>query len=140
MFRELQGAKAISKGESISRKKRNECHNEERMAVQIAVHRIKVSSKLILWRTSRDQPKSALNLSLKNSKRTSKCQSILFYSSRNFFKKSLAMPKKPLVSSGFVCYVGNFIGPVSRVNRGNLKFCIIFGRTILVTSRCIEKN
>ena len=115
--------------------------------------------------TSRDRPKSAPYPRLKNSKRTSKFQSILFYSTKNFFKKShnaekkiewgtlwdfsipslsqnpkklkggpfgekifpkksLAMPKKtergdPLVSSGIVCYAGNFLvlfpGPTGEI-------------------------
>ena len=45
--------------------------------------------KLLLPRTSRDRPKSAPYLRLKNSKRTSKCQSIgeNFYE-KNFFLKS----------------------------------------------------
>ena len=114
--------------------------------------------------TSRDRPKSAPYPKLKNSKRTSKFQSILFYSTKKFFlplkkvsqrrktlkggtlwdfsipslsqnpkkiegenffpKKSLAMPKKteredPLVSSGIVCYAGNFLvlfpGPTGEI-------------------------
>ena len=47
--------------------------------------------------TSRDRPKSAPYLRLKNSRRTSKCQSIgesgPFYE-KKFLKKSLTMPKK----------------------------------------------
>ena len=59
-------------------------------------------------------------------------------------KKSLAMPKKierrPLLSSGIVCYAGTFFGSLPWANRGNLKFCIIFGRTILVTSGVSKKK
>ena len=44
--------------------------------------------------TSRDRPKLAPYPRLKNSKRTSKFQSILFYSTKNFFEKSLTTPKK----------------------------------------------
>ena len=43
--------------------------------------------------THRNRPKSAPYLRLNNSKRTSKCQSILFYSTRKIFEKSLKMPK-----------------------------------------------
>ena len=38
------------------------------------------------------------------------------------------------VSSGIVCYAGNLFGSVPWANRGYLKFCRTFGRTILVTS------
>ena len=59
-------------------------------------------------------------------------------------KKSLAMPKKierrPLLSSGIVCYAGTFFGSLPWANRGNLKFFIIFGRTILVTSGVSKKK
>ena len=109
---------------------------------------------IIMSSTSRDRPKSAQYLRLKNSKRTSKCQSI-FYSTRKFFwkvsqcrkklkgdtlknffqKKSRNAEKKTekgdlLVSSDIVYYAGNLFGSVPWTNRGNLKFC----RTILVTS------
>ena len=50
-------------------------------------------SCLKLFKTSRDRPKSAPYLRLKNTKRTWQCQSILFYSTRKFFE-SLTMPKK----------------------------------------------
>ena len=59
---------------------------------------------------------------------------------KNFPEKSLAMLEKierdPLVSSGIVCYTGNFFGSVHWANGYNLalKFCRTFGRTILVTS------
>ena len=112
-------------------------------------------------KTRRVWPKSAPYLRLKNSKMTSKCQSTLlqhpnfFENSHNAKKiegdplgnflneKSLAMPEKtkgdPLVSSGIVCYAGNLLGSVPWANRGNLKFCRTFGRTILVTSD-VSKN
>ena len=47
-------------------------------------------------KTSRDRPKSAPYLRLKNRKRTSKCPSILFYSTQKnlFSEKNLTMPKK----------------------------------------------
>ena len=115
---------------------------------------------------SRDRPKSSPYPRLKNSKRTSKFQSILFYSTKNFSKKvsqrrkkiergdplgffytqSVAKLKKneggtlwgkivfrkkvsqcrkktergdPLVSSGIVCYAGNFLvlfpGPTGEI-------------------------
>ena len=60
-----------------------------------------------------------------------------------FPERSLAVPKKterdPLVSSGIVCYAGNLFGPVPWANKGNLKFCRTFGRTILVTSGVSKK-
>ena len=46
--------------------------------------------------TNRDRPKLAPYLRLKNSKSTSKCQSILFYSTRISFEESLTMPEKLL--------------------------------------------
>ena len=115
-------------------------------------------------------------LKFKNSKRTSKCQSILFYSTRNFFLEKVSKCQKigrgtlwdfstsilaqnskklsdkksriagknrkgdPLVSSGIVCYAGNLFGSVSWANRGNIKFCRTFCRTILVTSGVSKKN
>ena len=57
------------------------------------------------FETSREWHKSAPYLRLKNSKRTSKCQSNLFYGTWDFLLK-------PLVSSGIVCYAGNLFGPV----------------------------
>ena len=65
----------------------------------------------------------------------------------NFFfrRKSLAMPKKtkrgePLVSSGIVCYAGNFLvlfpGPTGEI----WNFVKTFGRTILDRSGVWKKN
>ena len=48
-------------------------------AVLLLIHGKKLKKKEI---TSRERPKSAPYLRLKNNKRTSKCQSILFYSTR----------------------------------------------------------
>ena len=77
-----------------------------------------------------------------------KCKSIGGDPLGNFFlKKSLTMPKNsngdPLVSPGIVCYAEkkkNFFGSVLWANRYDLKFCITFGRTILVTSDVSKKN
>ena len=61
-----------------------------------------------------------------------------------FPKKSLAMPKKMkggtfgLVRHCMLC--GKLFGSVPRANRGNLKFCRTFGRTILVTSGVSKKK
>ena len=52
------------------------------------------SNQCLTEKTSRDRPKSAPYPRLKNSKRTSKFQSILFYSTKTFFEKSLTTPKK----------------------------------------------
>ena len=62
-----------------------------------------------------------------------------------FPNKNLAMPKKTKrgdtwVSSGIVCYARNLFGSVSWANRGNLKFCRTFGRTILVRSGVTKKT
>ena len=46
--------------------------------------------------TSRDRPKSALYPRLKNSKRTSKFQSILSYSTKKFFLKKVSQRRKKL--------------------------------------------
>ena len=65
-------------------------------------------------------------------------------STRKFFERSLTMPKiterDPLASSGIVCYAENLFGSVPCANRGNLKFCRTFGRTILVTSGVLKKT
>ena len=45
----------------------------------------------------------------------------------------------PLVSSGIVRYAGNLFGSIPWANRGNLKFCRTFGKTILVTSGVSKK-
>ena len=55
-------------------------------------------------------------------------------------KKSRNEGSDPLVSSGIVCYAGNLFGSVPWANRGNLKFCRTFGRTILVTLGVSKKN
>ena len=57
--------------------------------IQTLVQSIKTSH---IW-TSRDRPMSAPYLRLNNSKSSSKRRSIRFYSTRNFFWKSLTMPK-----------------------------------------------
>ena len=96
-------------------------------------------------KTSWDRPKSVPYLRLKIAKGL---QSVKVFSSTApgiFFEKGLTMPKKmkgdPLFSSGFVCYAGNgtLFGSVPWANRGNLKFCRTFGRTILVTSGVSKK-
>ena len=46
---------------------------------------------------------------------------------------------EPLVSSGIVCYAGNLFGN-PWANRGNLKFCRTFVRTILVTAGVSKKT
>ena len=69
---------------------------------------IEIHEIFLVMETSWDRPKSTPNPRLKNSKRTLKVQSILFYSTKVFLQKSLAMPKKlkggSLVSFGIVCY------------------------------------
>ena len=53
-------------------------------------------------RTSRDRPKSAPYPRLKNSKRTSKFQSILFYSTKKIFLKKVSQRRKKL-KGGTLC-------------------------------------
>ena len=107
-------------------------------------------------KTSRDQPKSASYLRLKNSKRTSKYQSILFYSTQKipswtelgpfgeFFEVSQCRKKlkgDPLVSPGIVCYAEKNEKSFWFSSLGDtLKFCRTFGRTILVTSGVSKKT
>ena len=60
-------------------------------------------------------------------------------------KKSLAMSERtergdPLVTFGIVCYAGNLFGSVPWADWGNLKFCITFGRTVLMTSGVSKKH
>ena len=63
-----------------------------------------------------------------------------------FFRKKVSQCRKKtergelLVSSGIVCYAGNLFGSVPSADRGNLKFCRTFGRTILVTSGVSKKK
>ena len=121
---------------------------------------------MLVWtKTSRDRPKLAPYLRLKNSKRTSTCQSFASTAPKKKFEKSLTMPKNgregdplgifflkkvlqcrknwngdPLISSGIVCYARNLFGSVPWANSGNIKFCRTFGRTILVTSGVSKKN
>ena len=58
---------------------------------------------------------------------------------KNFRKKVSQCRKKTemgdsFVSYGIVCYAGTLFGSFSWANRDSLKFCRIFGRTVLVTS------
>ena len=85
--------------------------------------------------TSRDRPKSAPYPRLKNSKRTSKFQSILFYST-NFFLKKVSQRRKKWRSGPF----GIFLYPVCRKTQKNWRgdpFGEIFFQK---KSRNAEKN
>ena len=84
-------------------------------------HHLKVKE---LTSTSRERPKSAPYLMLKNSKNNKGSKYSLPQHPKNFSVKSLAMAKKlkggHLVSSVIVCYAGNIFGSVPWANRYNL--------------------
>ena len=97
--------------------------------------------------TSRDRHKSAPYLRLKNSKRTSKCQSVFFYSTRKFFSEKISQCRKKLKKwtlwSHLLLYVTRetflvqFPGPTGAIQNFVDR---TFGRTILVTSGVSRKK
>ena len=89
--------------------------------------------------TSRDRPKSVPYLRLKNSKRTSKCQSILY--STRIFLKSLTMPKKTERGEG---PFGIFQHPFCRktpkkIEKGTLWGKIVFPKKSLAMAKKTER-
>ena len=98
-------------------------------------------------KTSRDRPKSAPFLRLKNSKKASRCQSILSNSTRKtIFLKTLKMPKKiegafwsrPVLYVSRETFLVQFLGPTGTI-WPLLKFFRTFGRTFSVISGVSKK-